>query len=568
MPVSKVPVLRVPVLKVSVLKVLAALVLALGFGVAVAGPAVAVAPFRLGQQVTDQVGALGGDAQQVQSALEQLRADDQVQLWVAYVDSFDGESAQQWADDTALASDLGTDDVLLAVATGDRAYAYSVDTGFRLDDDQIAEVGRATENRLAKDDWAGAAVAGANSLDAQISGGGTSSATGASNGTSSGGGIGVLVGLVVLLGIIGVVVALVLRRKRRATATAEPESEFTHTSTADLTTQADTVLVRADDAVRASSEELQFATAEFGEERTAEFRTVLDSARGSLTAAFAARQSLEDDQPETEEQRRDILTRVITSCRSTGQTLDEASDGVDALRDLVGRAPQVLESLQNKLPAVRSGVGPVRAEVDRLRAEFGAPAVAAIADVPDQAEDRATLAERELATAREALTDTTRSSEVVDAVRNAETSLAQAEQLLASVTRTGADLRQAVTELPVATARLQAAAQSTVQPLPGVSSAEFASAAAAALAVVESVRTRGAADPLGSLHRVVEAERALDTARGHVEAAGRDRQDAQRALEQALGAARAEIAAAEDYVAARRGAVGGSARTHLGEAQR
>ncbi|NAZ88826.1 TPM domain-containing protein, partial [Kineococcus sp. T90] len=99
-------------------------------------------------------------------------------------------------------------------------------------------------------------------------------------------------------------------------------------------------------------------------------------------------------------------------------------------------------------------------------------------------------------------------------------------------------------------------------------SAQLAAAAAGALATADVAQAQARTDPLGALHRVVGAERALDAARGAVETSAREDQQARAALEQALLAARAEVEAAEDVVATRRGAVGGTARTRLAEAQR
>ncbi|WP_049821062.1 TPM domain-containing protein [Kineococcus radiotolerans] len=542
---------------------LAALVLA-GALVGLAPAASAVPPFRLAEQVTDQVGALAGQEQRVTDAAAALRSGTGVQLWVVYVDSFDGSDGQTWADRTAVTSGLGADDVLLAVATGDRAYAYSVDEGFRLDDGQVQEVARDTEAELADDDWAGAAVAGAESLDEELTG--TSGASSAASGSSAGlwwavGGL-ALAGFVVIA-----LVALVRRHRSRPEATG-PTPEFAGTPTEALRTQADTLLVQADDAVRSAAQELQFAAAEFGTAATAEFSGVLERARAALTQAFTARQSLEDEVPETEEQRRRVLAEVIASCRSTGATLAEASEAVDALRDLVGRAPGVLDALEARLPALRARVEPAREQLSRLAGEFGEPALASVADAVAQARDRLGVAEDACARARAALADASRSGEVVDAVRVAEAATAQAEQLLAGVGRTEEDLRRAVQEVPVALARLRADARTPVEAPTGVSTAGFASAAAAALAVAEASAAQAGSDPLGALHRLVEAERALDDARGAVEAAAGARRSAEAALEQALVAARAEVAAADDFVSARRGAVGPQARTHLGEAQR
>jgi uncharacterized membrane protein YgcG len=534
------------------LTALAGLLLTGGLLLAPAAPASAVPPFRLAEQVTDEVGALDGQDRQVADALSALRSDTGVQLWVVYVESFDGADGQSWADATATTSGLGVDDVVLAVATGDRAYAYSVDEGFRLDDADVQEVARDTEAELAQEDWAGAAVAGAQSIEGHLNGSSSSSSSSSSSATWW------VIGFLALAGVVVIVVVSLVRRRR-----ARPT-----VSTAELTTQADTLLVQADDAVRAATQELEFASAEFGTEVTAEFGAVLARARTALTQAFASRQSLEDDVPETEEQRRQVLTTVIESCRETGRTLDEASEAVDGLRDLVQRAPGVLEGIEAKLPGLRAQVEPARASLSRLAAEFGEPALASVADAVAQARDRIGVAERACAQGRAGLADVSRSGEVVGAVRTAEAAAAQAEQLLGGVSRTEQDLRQAVQEVPVASARLRADAQTPVTAAAGVSTADFSAAAAAALAVVEASTRQAASDPLGALHRLVEAERELDTARDAVEAAAGARRSAEAALEQALVAARSEIAAADDFISARRGAVGSGARTHLGEAQR
>ncbi|MCI2237345.1 TPM domain-containing protein [Kineococcus sp. TRM81007] len=517
-----------------------------------ATPAVAVEPFRLPGQVTDRVGALDGS--DVAPALRELQQREGVQLWVVLVDSFDGEDPVRWADETALASGLGVDDVLLAVATEEGAFAYSVDDASPLSDADLTQLSRDTEAHLVEGDWSGAVVAGAESIDDALGGGFPWGWAAAGAVVVAGGG------------------ALLLARSRRGGtgaggASAARGGEFAGTSTADLARTADALLVRADDAVRSSAEELEFATAEFGEQRTAGFRDVLAEARAALTAAFTARQGLDDAEPETEARRREVLTGIVADCRRVDETLEAASGSVDELRDLVRRAPEVLTGVEERLPALRDAVGPARQRLDALRGQFGGTALATVEDAPQQASERLDLAERSAVEARGALADPTRAGEVVDAVRAAQGALVQAEQLLTSVERTGTGLRRAVQELPVALARLRAAADAPAgasSPVP----AELAGALAAARAVAASAQQQGPEDPLGALHRVVEAERALDAARDAVEETARERRQERAALEQALLAARAEVEAAEDFVATRRGAVGGTARTRLAEARR
>ena len=126
---------------------------------------------RLDDQVTDEVGALDGRRDEANDALARLREETGLQLFVVFVDSFDGTPAQQWADETAQRSDLGDRDALLAVATGDRAYAYSFDADFPLSDAQLDDVAAtAIEPALSANDWAGAVVGAANGYRAALAG--------------------------------------------------------------------------------------------------------------------------------------------------------------------------------------------------------------------------------------------------------------------------------------------------------------------------------------------------------------------------------------------------------------
>src|SRR3954469_15411134 len=168
--------------------VLGVLAAALFVGV---GPALAVAPFALSDQITDQVDALGGDESEVQDALDSLRQDKGIELFVVYVDSFDGATGQTWATQTLHASGLSGNQAVFAVATGDRKYGF--DAGTAEAQAALNEGSGDIESELGSDNWADAAIAAANAL-----GGGSSSSSSGGGGSNS--------GLVTL----GVVLALVL----------------------------------------------------------------------------------------------------------------------------------------------------------------------------------------------------------------------------------------------------------------------------------------------------------------------------------------------------------------------
>ena len=88
-----------------------------------------------------------------------------------FVESFENPSdAVEWADEVAVANGLGARDLLLAVATGERTYALSIDDAFPLSDDQVEQVELEIESYLVDDDWAGAAIGGALALQAEVAG--------------------------------------------------------------------------------------------------------------------------------------------------------------------------------------------------------------------------------------------------------------------------------------------------------------------------------------------------------------------------------------------------------------
>ncbi|NAZ84355.1 TPM domain-containing protein, partial [Kineococcus sp. R8] len=548
---------------------LAALLLA-GSAVALAPPAAAEPPFRLAEQVTDRAGALSGGRPEVDAALQQLRSADDQQLWVVYVDSFSGLDGPQWARETFAASGLGGDDVLLAVALTDRTYAYQVADSSPLTQDDLTEVSRDTEAELAQQDWAGAAVVGARSIADRLEPGADGP------GTSAGGsGAGPLVLLLAVLVLLGIVVAFVVRARRRGAsprgAAGGPVDPFAGTSTEELRAQADTTLVRADDAVRTSSQELEFARAEFGEEATEPFAAALATARAALTEAFQQRQLLDDEVEESDEQVRALLTGVLQSCGRAGDALDAESQRLAELRDLVAQAPARLDAVAAQLPGLEARVQPAREELARLAGRYSPTALASVSANPDEALRRTAAARAAVEDGRAAVAATTEGDEVVDAVRTAEEAAAQATQLLDAVGRAGADLDRATAELPGALLRLRTDLDTLASAVPAGSDGhdrDLAQAVAAARAAVAAGEETGGLDPLGALHRVVEADRSLDAVVDARRAAAREQQQLRALLEQTLLGAHAEVDAAEDFIATRRGAVGGTARTRLAEAQR
>jgi hypothetical protein len=549
-----------------VLAVTAALVLGGG------GPALAEQPFQVPEEVTDLVGALGGDVSRVQQAVDDRQAEDGTQVFVAYVSSFDGLAAGEWAARTAQFSGLGRTDVLLAVAVDDRQYGYWVDDAFPAGTADIdAFLAQDVEPELAADDWAGAAVAFADGIGASA---------GTSTGTTGGSGAGSGAATAAVLGGIAVVGggAYLLSRSRRRSRAGQPpvttriERPDPHAGvpTEELQGRASAALLELDEAVKTSQLDLDFARLQYGEAAVAGFSEALAQSRQELTRAFTLRQQLDDEIPEDEPTRRRMVTEILQLTGAADARLDEQAQAFEQLRDLERTAPQVLEGLGPRITALHGRLPQDADRLARLQRRYAAAALAPVAQNVEQARARLAAAEHEAAEARAAL-EGGRSGEAVGDLRAAEDAVAQVGTLLDAVGRLERDLEAATARIPavraeteedLAEARALVAAGDAGRLRPQVARAE------AGLAAADEAMAGALPDPLTALRRLEEADLALEQALTTARDAQTRARRAAAALDQTLLRARSTVAAAADFVATRRGAVGPEARTRLAEAQR
>jgi uncharacterized membrane protein YgcG len=539
-------------------------------------PAHAEEPFRLAEQIVDDVGALQGREAQVEAALQRLHADDAVDLWVVYVASFSGMNAQDWADQTAYASSLGLNDVLLAVATDDRAYAYSVDQAFPLSDSQLADVASVSiEPALSDNDWAGAAIGAAHGIGEALSEQGMSPSeiqpgepSPAGSGTSWI--VWLLVGVVLVIGLV-----LVARRRATDRVRTQPsgtspgsQDEYDGMSAERLRRRAVAQLVATDDAVKTSEQELAFAIAEFGEDQTRPFSAALDAAREDLQVAFRLQQRLDDAEPEDEETKRSMLIEICRRTDAASDRLDAEAEKFDELRDLEKNVQQILPGLDQKVAALSGRIAVSAQTLAELSRVYAPAAIAAVAGNVEQAKQRLGFA-RDQVTAGKRDVQAGNAGLAVVASRAAEEATGQVATLLDAIDRLKHDLSESNAKIHEAIADTQKTLAETRsagkdQRLPAL----IAAAEAALIEARAAASDQGGRDPLGALHRLEEADEALDRALEgiHDERARRDR--ARASLEQALLSARAQIDATRDFITTRRGAVGAEARTRLSEASR
>ena len=137
-------------------------------GLLLATPAGAQPPSKLTDHITDSTGVLTDTGRAtVNSAIDRLYHDRHIQLWVVYVDNFNRFKPDNWADKTRSESGMGDSDVLLAVATNTKLYAFVVPP--KAQDLTPAELNSLQSNKIepaiGAKDWSGAAVAAADGLN-------------------------------------------------------------------------------------------------------------------------------------------------------------------------------------------------------------------------------------------------------------------------------------------------------------------------------------------------------------------------------------------------------------------
>lgn len=533
--------------------------------------AVADPPMRLPSYLTDNAGALdAAGTDEVQTAINRLYDDNRIRLWVVYVETFSGQSAQSWAQTTFQRSDLGSQDVILAVATVDRAYALLTPKGgaVRADVDEIRR--DQVEPRLRNGDWAGAAVAAAEGL------------------AGSGSSVSWFAVLIVLALIALALAILVLwqrrrRRKRREAdfaAAQRVDPSDPHALAAvpldaldDLSRK---IVVDVDNEVRTSESELTLAVEEFGPQDTAPFTRAVANAKATLAEALNVRHILDDAVPETPAQRRELLTRVIVSAAKADDELEAQREAFAALRDLVINAPSRLDTLTQQMVDLTARLAPAEQTLAQLKSQFAETALVSVSDNIDEARQRLEFADQSISTARTLVSrPADKQGGLVDAIHAAEAALGQARTLLDAVDSASTDINRAVAGLPAVIADIQNGInQAGAQLGQGLAhgsvavATELSEARDAAVQAVSHAQSTGDSDPLGAFTRLTQADAELDRLLAEVAQERETAERLSRTFDQALFNAQSRVRAVSDYIDTRRGAIGPEARTRLAEAVR
>ncbi|WP_267446053.1 YgcG family protein, partial [Curtobacterium sp. GC_Cur_2] len=517
--------------------------------VAPATAARATAPVDLGgAYVLDQADALTGAQQaSVEKAVRNLADQTDTQLYVVFVPEFtDPTDHTAWGDATMSQNQIDSNGILLSIATQARTYdvQQTNETSITASDVQSA-VNDDLIPKLRDNDWAGAA---------------TAFATGLGDSQKPANLTGLWIALLVIV-VAVVVVVLVIRRRnlrRRAEATRAQEA-----SLADLERTAGGALVTIDDELRTAEQEVGFATAQFGAEAAEPFAKAVAAAKKDVRRAFTFQQQLDDEIPDSPQQRAEWSNQIIQICEQAHASIEQQTESFDQLRSLEDGVEGAAAALGDAVRAAPAELAAAATALDRVRAAYGGRTLGSVADAVDQAHQVLTFATERSQAADAAIASGDKGQAVV-AVRDAQHALAQVQQLTASATGAEATFREATARVDAMRLDIQgdvAAARAMRTTTP-----ELASAVVTAETVLRE--RLDPKDPIAAVDSLTRANTEIDAALASARTAQEQQQRAQQALDAALRDARTRISQAREFISLRRGGVGPTARTRLSEAER
>ncbi|MFC7402009.1 TPM domain-containing protein [Citricoccus sp. GCM10030269] len=561
--------------------VLGASAVTVAAGLALAESASAEAPVDIppGVFVVDEAQVLSSaEEDEITQAIDDLRSQEGQNLFVVYVDEFTDENGQsmpqgEWVTAVAEAKGTGSMDSVLAIAVDERKYQFDADQANSiqpLQSDIAQEYIVPALPAAGGDDWAASALSAVDGIedaaDGRVSG--------------EGGAGGWIAGGVAVAALAGGGYLLVRRNNKKNAeqgkagtglrASQEPQDPLDAMSVDELRTKAGSMLVGADDAIRSSEQEVSFALASYGEEAVKTFREDIEVAKDHMRESFKLQNQLDDHIPDTEVQQRAWLKDIIARCQAVNESLSAHQKEFNDLRHLEKDAESALQSLGARADEVAGTVSNAEQRLVELHSRYADSALVEVNDNAAQARERLEFVRSAIEKGEESLAASD-ASRAVMAIRAGEEAISQTTTLVEAVTKAGRHLDQSMENLQTGVSQ---SAQDLAQAKALVDAGrhpELAGPIAGleqTLSQVKSQIAGGRPDPLNLLRQLEKAHRQLDAPLSGI----RDRQEQERraasALQSATLQAQAQIDGTQDFIAARRGAVGSQARTKLAEAER
>lgn len=528
--------------------------------------ATATAPGPLAEPVTDEAGVLsGGEAAEIEGAIQEFAQNNQLAVRVAYLDSFGGMTAEEWAQASVDAS--GSNVAVLAISPTERSFAVA--GGNMWSQGDIDAMYDAAYSELTGENWAGAALA---AIDAAAGG-----STAANVGWALGG-----VGVAALAG--GGVWAATRRKSKKtqeeqleAARALEPgdTDALSNLPTPTLEQLSRDALVQTDESIRQGKEELAVATAEFGAERVRPFTSAMNTATSTLERAFGLHQRLNDAIPETQPEKRAMLIDIISSCGQAGEALRTRSAEFNEMRGVLINASAEVDKVTQRTVDIRARLEPAQSLLDALRERHSEQMLQSLEDNVEVASASLDEAERLLDEARSAAAQPAgRQGALVDLLASASHAVEVSDTNLTAIEHAEENIRDSQANIPALIQEIEEELRE-IEQLKGtkqhgakVDVAALDAVAAEARAQLSAVGNRAETDPLSLYTELTDLDARVDEEIDKARGAASDQKRQLQVLDQQLRVAAAQIQSAEDLINSRGRIIGSHARTLLAEAKR
>ena len=537
------------------------------------GMAHADSPVTITSTVTDPHSFLSDS--QAKSASQSLSAlkSGGLDAYVVLVTDFSDQAPVKWCEAAGTKSGLSNSSLVLVIATEQRVAATCGNTDQKgIADSAVVSAFAAAKTELGKanpldaDTVVSAIRAYSSSLKASQSSGSTttkSRATSAarSSSTSTSDSSTFLFGSIILFFFFTVLILLPIilitaivrsQRKTRKTVVGTQEQQRVQ-STLDLAR----MLLDADDVVRASEDEIEFARAQFGPDAVASFSSAIDNARALVSRGFALQRGNEDgSNPVSTQEMNDFINRLNAAMNQLVQERQSFTERRNKEANIGEQVSDLLDSIAQ----TRNQISQAEMDLQTLKLAYSAEAIASLIGRPDQA--RALLDQAETS-AKEALAAQQSGQNAYETLEVARRALALARHQLESIT-------QAPDQLAHSSELLTAAIGSITSDISDVTRLKadpvafkpLVDSAQAAISGGHAAQN-GQGDPLAALESLRLAEAALDEALAPLRSAEERAQRAQSGIDALLSQADSEVARANQHITSHGSLVGFDARSQL-----
>ena len=538
------------------------------------GMAHADSPVTITSTVTDPHSFLSdSQAKSASQSLSELKSGG-LDAYVVLVNDFSDQAPVKWCEAAGTKSGLSNSSLVLVIATEQRVAATCGNTDQKgIADSAVVSAFAAAKTELGKanpldaDTAVSAIQAYSSSLKASQSSGSTikksttptktRAAKSSSSSTSSSSAfplssIILFVFFLILLPIILITAIVRSQRKTRKTVVGTQEQQRVQ-STLDLAR----MLLDADDVVRASEDEIEFARAQFGPDAVASFSSAIDNARALVSRGFALQRGNEDgSNPVSTQEMNDFINRLNAAMNQLVQERQSFTERRNKEANIGEQVSDLLDSIAQ----TRNQISQAEMDLQTLKLAYSAEAIASLIGRPDQA--RALLDQAETS-AKEALAAQQSGQNAYETLEVARRALALARHQLESIT-------QAPDQLARSSELLTAAIGSITSDISDVTRLKadpvafkpLVDSAQAAISGGHAAQN-GHGDPLAALESLRLAEAALDEALAPLRSAEERAQRAQSGIDALLSQADSEVARANQHITSHGSLVGFDARSQL-----